>query len=177
MTTSTLPSIHSLPLEAAKLSIEPALSTSISAAHQLRSLLTLGSTIFAGLQAPIIFSQVAVAVAVETLPSASALSTTFSPTAGTAFIVALRILYRMGGAFFALRFALLGIKQTALRLHLRVPPEAENIFEKVQEEISRRKTTRRPRAHWVVDLSRSGSDVQAARLESLVGALSDLDLI
>lgn len=145
------------------------------AAHQLRRLLALGSTIFAGLQVPIIFSQVAVAVAIDTLPSASALSTTFSPSAATSFILAIRTLYRMGRAFLALHFAILGIKQTSLRLHLHVPPEAEDIFAKVQEEIFRDgKKSGSLRAKWVVDLSRAGTDMQAAKLESLVRALSDL---
>lgn len=176
MTTPTLPSIHFLPLEAAKLSIEPALSTARSAALQLRQLLALGSTTFAGLPAPIIFSQVAVAVALDTLPSASMFGATFSPSARTAFNTALRTLYRMGGAFVALRFALLGIKQTAARLHLQVPPEAEHLFGKVQEELFGGKTVTGPKANWLVDLSRSRSDVKAARLENLLSALSNLHL-
>lgn len=176
MTTPTLPSIHLLPRETAKLSIEPALSTARSAAHELRQLLTLGSTMFAGLQAPIVFSQIAISVALETLPSASALSMTYSPSAETGFLIALRMLYQMGGAYAALRFALLGIQQTALRLHLHMPPEADGIFGKIQEEISRRKTIIRLRADWMVDLSRSGTDIQGGRLENLLSALSNLDL-
>jgi hypothetical protein len=86
------------------------------------------------------------------------------------------MLDHMGGAFDALRFALLGIQQTARRLRLNMPPEAESIFGMVQEEISNRNTTSRPRADWVVDLTRSGTDVQAGRLENLLGALSSLDL-
>ncbi|KAM0714472.1 hypothetical protein Q7P37_010259 [Cladosporium fusiforme] len=149
-----------------------------SAAQKLRQLLIQGSTMFAGLQAPVIFSQVAVAVALDTLPSpsvsSSASETPSLPSADRTFIVALRVLYSMGRVFVALRLALLGIKQMTTKMHCNVPAGAEDIFSRVQTEISSREAASSMQAGWIVDLNLAGRDLQAARLQNLVRELDSL---
>lgn len=167
---------HSRFLAGINFSNEPAIYALNSASQQLRQLLAHGSTMFAGLQAPVIFSQVAVVVALDTLPSASALSKSYSPSAGTTFVNALHVLYGMGRVFFALRVALLGIRQTALRMHLPIPAEAEDIFAQVHSDISGTVTTSSLKANWIVGLETAEENVQAARLQNLIKELENLDL-
>lgn len=166
----------SFPLTTAHLSPEPILSAATTAVVQLRHLLHRIHTLFADHPVNFLLSPIALAVAFETVSSASPSSATYHPVARACFLTALRLLRRMSRAFPVLRFALLGIQHAAKRAHFRIPLEAEQIFADLQHGVRQASGTIVPKADWVIDLTRPGGDLQSARLEALVQEIDGLGL-
>lgn len=119
------------------------------------------------------------AVAFEAMPTASPHSDNYSPSSHMAFLTAVRTLGRLSSSVPVINLALLGVRQAALRDSISLPQECGEYFERALRASRGAETEGEApegTANWVVDLSRSTTDLEAARLDSLVAEMRQVRL-
>lgn len=113
-------------------------------------------------------------VAYETLSSASHQSPSFSVEARDAFLAVLRLIRHAGRQYPVMQYAALGIQQTAVKIAVALPLEAEEIFADIKGMIAANKDRDIGRSDWVVVFNTASTDVQGSRLNHLITELNKL---
>lgn len=149
------------------------------AIKEMRQLLVRHEVLYGGLGCQIFLGTPTLAVVFEALPTASPTSEGYSPLAHMSFLTAIRALARMSLVAPVINLAILGIQQAALRSSLSLPPECDEYVReatRATQAPAERKDELDGSAYWVVDLSRSATDLESARLDNLVVEIKGMKL-
>ncbi|KAM0714083.1 hypothetical protein Q7P37_011047 [Cladosporium fusiforme] len=149
------------------------------AIKEMHQLLVRHEVLYGGLGCQIFLCTPTLAVVFEALPTASPTSKAYSPSSHMSLLTAIRALARMSLVAPVVNLAILGIQQAALRSSLELPPECDQYLREATlatETSSERKDALEGSAYWVIDLSRSATDLESARLDSLVAETKEMKL-
>lgn len=153
---------------------------STAAVKEMRELLVRHEALYGGLGIHVLLSTPILAIAYDAMPTASPTSANYSLSAHMGFLTALRALVRLGKSLPAMNIVILGLRQSALRSSLTLPLESDTYFRMAIAESEREASLRAEgsqiAANWVVDLSRSTTDLESARLDDLVKEMSGLQV-
>lgn len=142
---------------------------------EMRQLLVRHEALYGGLGIHNVLATPLLALVYDAMPTASPSSSEYSPSAHMGFLTALRMLVRLSRSIPAMNLIILGIRQSALRTSLSLPPESDVYFRQVSA--AARDISLQCSANWVVDLSRSATDVESARLDSMVTEIGNLNIV
>jgi hypothetical protein len=142
---------------------------------EMRQLLVRHEVLYGGLGVHNVLATPLLALVYDAMPTASPSSSEYSLSAHMGFLTALRMLVRLSRSIPAMNLIILGIKQSAVRTSLSLPPESDVYFRQVSA--AARDTSVQCSANWVVDLSRSTTDVESTRLGNMVTEMRNLNIL
>lgn len=150
------------------------MAASKTALQNIRQLLVRREILYGGLAINVLFRHAALAVNFEAMPAASPQSIEYSPSAQIGFLTALKTLTSLAQGYFSVKLDILGIQRAATRAAWLLPPEAPDYFRKAKQAIDserNREQGEKVASAWVVDLTRSTTDLESSRLERLLAEI------
>ena len=159
---------------------ESAVAARATSVTALRQLLVRREALYGGLGINTLFSSPALAVIFDALPTASATSPGYTPSAHMAFLTGMRVLVHISRGIWTVYYAVLGVQQAASQMALPVPSEAEAMFKQAAKALEvnpwQEKATKGVSSNWVADFSRPAVDDEDARLSNLVAKMDYLNV-
>lgn len=148
------------------------------AAFELRRLLRHHEELFEDYPVDVHYAAAITAVAFDSISFVTAHGGNFEGEQYSGFLAAIRIMKRMKRAFHVLHFALQGIKHALSVNRLSAPAEVAGILTDSEDRVEGNAATAKeqPKANWVFDVHRKDTDVNSARLESVIREMNALSL-
>lgn len=152
-------------------------AASAAAVTSLSQLLVHREVVHGGLGIHTLFAVPILAVAFEAMPTAFSKSQDYKPSDHMALLGALRALTHISRSVPGVNLAILGVQHAALREGFDMPVEAVEYFRLAAAFSAAdrsRNGVKQTSSDWVVDLPRSTTDLENARLDSLMVEIEKL---